>query len=113
MRPRAALAVAVLAAACLATKRWLARCERACLAADQDAEYLFRRGELLAALAVIDNVDARCRCARFTSGDAPPQYALAQACLRELQNDGRTAEVERVLARTRGTILRELAALGS
>ena len=89
---------------------WCVRCDGDCAVADGDAEGLFRRGEPLAALSLLDVVDARCRCSRFTSGDAPPQYALAQACLRRLLDEGREAEVEGLLARARGPILRELAA---
>lgn len=44
---------------------------RACVAAEHAAQDLFQRGELLSALALIGAVDTRCRCSRFTSGDAP------------------------------------------
>jgi len=88
---------------------WFVLCERDCAAADRHAQDLFQRGELLAALALLDKVDARCDCSRFTSGDAPPQYALAQACLRQLRSEGRSVEVQDLLARARGPILKELA----
>jgi hypothetical protein len=87
----------------------LVRCERDCAAVDRDAQDLFQHGEFLSVLALIDAVDARCRCSRFTSGDSPPQYALAQACLRQLLSEGPNAEVERILLRARGRILMELA----
>ena len=87
---------------------WFVRCARACVAAEHAAQDLFQRGELLSALALIGAVDARCRCSRFTSGDAPPQYALAQACLRQLLNEGRSTDVEHLLAHARGPILTDL-----
>jgi hypothetical protein len=108
VRARGALLVSPLTTAFVAARRWFARCERACAAADRDAHDLFQRGELRSALAVIDAVDAKCRCSRFTAGDAPPQYALAQACLRELLEEGRGAEAEDILAQARGPILRGL-----
>jgi hypothetical protein len=87
---------------------WYVRCERDCAAADHKAEELFRRGELLSALALIDAMDARCHCERFTSGDAPLQYTLARTCLRRLLSQGRSAEVEAFLTHVRGPILKEL-----
>lgn len=88
---------------------WFVRCERDCAASDREAQELFRRGELLSVLTLIDGTDARCRCSRFTSGDAPAQYALARACLRQLLIEGRRDEAEGFLARARSPILRELA----
>ena len=87
---------------------WFLRCERTCAATDRGAESLFKRGDFLSALSLIDATDARCHCARFTSGDAPTQYALAEACLRQLLSQGRSAEVEGFLASARGPILKEL-----
>jgi len=100
-----------LTAATAAAWWWFRRCEHACLEVDLGAQNLFERGELLSALALIDAVDARCHCARFSSGDAPPQYALAQTCLLQLLSKGRSAEVESLLRHARGPILRELADL--
>src|SRR5687768_592462 len=57
---------------------WFVRCGHECMEADRDAQNLFQQGELWSALALIDTVDAKCHCSRFTSGDAPIQYALAQ-----------------------------------
>jgi hypothetical protein len=91
---------------------WFVRCESTCAEAQSDAENLFARGSYLEALAVVAAADAKCRCARFTSGDAPPQYALADACLRALIDDGRRAEVEVLVEQSGGPILRELAAQG-
>ncbi len=108
MRMRVILPAMVLGSVAAVLWWWYMRCERACTAADRAAEDLFQRGELLSALSLIDAADARCHCGRFTSGDAPPQYALAQACLRGLLSRGQRAEVERFLARVRGPILREL-----
>jgi hypothetical protein len=88
---------------------WFVCCERNCAATDRHAQDLFQRGDPLAALALLDKFDARCNCARFTSGDAPPQYALAQACLRQLFSEGRSVEVQALLAHARGPILKELA----
>jgi hypothetical protein len=99
----------LIVAAAAAWWYWFTRCERACAALEVEAQYLFQRGEFLAALTLIDTVDARCRCERFTSGDTPPQYALAQACIRQLLSEGHSAEVGRLLTSARGTILRELA----
>lgn len=90
-------------------RRLTARCERACESGDEDAQELLRRGDPLAALRLLDEVDARCRCARFTSGDAPPQYALAIACLQRLRDEGRDAERRQALVEARGPILRDLA----
>lgn len=108
MTAYAIVLIAVMAAG-LAAWWWFVRCDRTCAAADRVAQTLFERGELLSALALIDSTDARCRCARFTSGDASPQYAIAAACLRALLAEGRRTEAERVLAQARGSILRELA----
>jgi hypothetical protein len=88
---------------------WFVRCERVCAALDRDAQELFERGELLTALERIDRVDARCRCSRFTAGDAPPQYTLAQASLSRLLSAGRHNEVQQLLAQARGPILKEFA----
>lgn len=62
---------ALTAAAVAAAWWWFVRCARACVAAEHTAQDLFQRGELFSALALIDSVDAQCRCSRFTSGDAP------------------------------------------
>lgn len=86
---------------------WRDRCERACLAIEREADALFERGDLVGTLRRIDEVDTRCACTRFTSGDASPLYALAFACLERLRREGREADVARVLAGARGSILRE------
>lgn len=79
------IAVAVLAVASAAALSCRSeRCEGDCAAVDREAQRLYQRGDLLLALVLIDKVDARCRCERFTSGDAPPEYSWAQACLRQL-----------------------------
>ncbi len=99
MIARAILLVGAFTAAAIAAAWWrFARCARACVAAENAAQDLFQRGELLSALALIDAVDTRCRCARFTSGDSPPQYTLAQACLRQLLSEGRSTEVKHLLS---------------
>jgi hypothetical protein len=106
---RSIMLVGVFAAAAIGVAWWwFVHCENACVAADHAAQDLFQRGELLSLLRLIDGVDARCRCARFTAGDPPPQYALAQACLRQLLGEGRSAEVEHLLTQTRGPILKDL-----
>jgi hypothetical protein len=87
---------------------WFVRCERNCGEVLRHAQDMFERGELSLALARIDAVDAKCHCSRFTSGDAPPQYSLAQACLERLLSEGRLDEVERLLAQAQGPILKEL-----
>jgi hypothetical protein len=87
---------------------WHARCETACAEVDRGSQEMLERGDLVAALTLIDGVDARCRCGRFTSGDAPPQYSLAQACLGRLRTAGRSAEVDALLNKARGPILIEL-----
>ena len=84
------------------------QCARDCDAVDADAIALFERGELVAALKRIDEVDTRCRCGRFVDGDAPPQYSLAVACLQRLRREGRRVEVDDILANARGPILMDL-----
>lgn len=109
MTARVLAALVVLAGVAGAARWWwLARCERACANADRDAHTLFNRGEVVAALELIDAVDARCDCSRYTSGDAPPQYALADACLRQLLRDQRSADFRRIASNARGPILRAL-----
>jgi len=88
---------------------WFVRCEQDCARADRSAQLLFDRGELLVMLALIDAVDVRCRCGRFTQGDVPPQYALAHAALQEFFREGRRAETERLLAQARSPMLKDLA----
>jgi hypothetical protein len=99
----------VLAAAWGIAWWWFVRCEQECGEVERDAQGMFQRGELLSAIALIDAVDARCRCARFTTGDASPQYALAKACLERLLTEGQSPEIGRILAHARGPILKELA----
>ena len=106
-----ALLASVLAGA-LGACWWIGRCERDCAAAEVAAQSLFDRGDALGTLGVIDSADARCRCSRFTAGDAPALYSLAQACLRKLADSGRTADASRLLAGARGPILQELAKAG-
>lgn len=96
----------VLVIAGLAAWRYV-NCDAACSEADVKIERLFDRGEFLSALMLIDKIDARCNCGRFTSGDPPSQYSLAQACFRQLSSDGRTAEMEMLLANAQGPILKE------
>jgi hypothetical protein len=100
------VAVAVLVAAVIWAKR--DDCERACVDAERTAAILFERDELVGALKRVDEVDVRCGCGRFTAGDAPPQYTLAQACLTRLRAEGQAAAIERLRVRARGPILREL-----
>jgi hypothetical protein len=103
------IVLAAVVAAALSAWWWFVHCEYRCATADHDSDALYQRGELWSALALIDSTDAGCRCARFTSGDMPPQYAVAQACIRALRQEGRGADVDRLLARTRSSILQELA----
>lgn len=90
--------------------RWwpFVRCQELCAQIDREAESLFGRGELVAALALIDRTDARCRCSRYTSGDAPAQYAIAEACLQQLLREQRTDELRRILSAARGPIIKSL-----
>lgn len=106
MNVRLALAGLPVSAFAIAVWWWFVRCEAVCAQADRDVEDLFGRGNWQSALDMIDGVDARCHCSRFTSGDAPPQYAIAEATLRGLVAKGRREEAERALARARGPILR-------
>jgi hypothetical protein len=106
---RAALILVAVLAAGAGAWWWRYRAaERACTQVAEDAQALFDRGQPLAALERIDAVDARCDCGRFTSGDEPPEYALARACLERLRSQGQGAEADRALAAARGPILREL-----
>jgi hypothetical protein len=106
---RAALVVLAVIVAGAAAWWWRYRAsERACAQVALDARALFDGGQPLAALERIDAVDARCRCGRFTSGDEPPEYALARACVERLRAQGQGAEADRALAAARGPILREL-----
>jgi hypothetical protein len=105
MRALAALAVA---AGAFAWWRY-ADAERRCAAAERDTRGLLERGAAADALRHIDEVDARCRCARFTRGDAPPHYSLAAAALRHLEERGEHAQAQRILSGARGPLLRELA----
>lgn len=103
-------ALALLAATAGAFAWWrYADAERACAAAEGDARRLLQDGDAEGALRLIDGVDARCRCARFTHGDAPPQYTLAGAALRQLRDRGGGDAARRLLAEARGPLLRELA----
>ena len=113
LKARAVLVLAGAGVSLVAGHRRFVRCERACAEAQGDAEDLFAQGRYLEALAVIGSNDSKCRCARFTSGDAPPQYALADACLRALLDDGRRAEIDELVEQTGGPILTELAAAGT
>jgi hypothetical protein len=70
---------------------------------------LFDRGDPLAALRLIDEVDAWHHCSRFTEGDEPPESALARTAVARLRADGHAAEVEALFAHARGPILQELA----
>jgi hypothetical protein len=88
---------------------WFVRCEWDCEEVDHEAQKLFQQGEFLSVLMLIDDVDARCHCSRFTSGDSPPQYALAQACLKQLLDKEQNEDIGLILARARGPILRQLA----
>jgi hypothetical protein len=89
-----------------------AQCERECQTVDAEVTALFERGDLVAVLERIDDVDARCRCARFVEGDAPPLYGLAVVCVQRLRREGRAAEADGILARSRGPILRDLSTRG-
>ena len=109
MTGRAIAALGVLAAASGALWWWWGlRCERVCARVDLDAERFLERGDLLPALELIDRTDARCRCERYTSGDAPPQYAVANAALRELVRAHRLGELRSVASRARGPMLKSL-----
>lgn len=88
---------------------WYVRCEKACAAAEHTAQDMFQRGEVVSVLEFIDDMDTRFNCARFTCGDAPPLYALAEACILKLSSDGQSSEKEKVLANARGRMLKELA----
>ena len=83
----------------------MSRCERRCGAALAEAEGLFAAGQALGALRTLDAADARCDCARFTSGDAPPEFSLAIACGRRLQAGGQQAELNALLSTAKGPIL--------
>jgi hypothetical protein len=87
---------------------WFPVCEHACSAMQREVQELFERGEYVAALTRLDRVDARCHCSRFTSGDMPPEYALAEVCIRRLRAEGRGPELDGLLERARGAILHEL-----
>jgi hypothetical protein len=107
LRARTVAALAALAAA----GAWVryARAERDCARAERDARRRLEEDDPAAALALLDRVDARCRCARFTRGDAPPQYTLADAALRRLEARGEHTRARRLLAGARGPLLRDLA----
>ena len=67
------------------------------------------QGDFRSALAELDKTDAECNCARFTKGDAPPEYAAMAVYLdRLLDRDGKAAIVE-VTRRARGRMLTEMA----
>lgn len=87
---------------------WLVRtghCERRCGAALAEAEGLFAAGQALGALRALDAADAACDCARFTGGDAPPEFSLAIACGRRLQEGGQNVELSALLSAAKGPIL--------
>jgi len=106
---KAALVGLVLASGAGASWWWHVTAERECHEAERNAADLFDRHEPIQSLEVVDEVDARCNCARFTSGDEPGQTSIARACLRQLSREGRVSEAREVLGRARGPILRELA----
>jgi hypothetical protein len=111
MRPLGwALAIAAIAGVGAGAFWWFELCSRDCLAMEAQANESFERGEPLAALRLIDDVDAWHHCSRFTSGDEPPEYALARVSIERLRAEGRAAEVEALFAHARGPILQELAA---
>ena len=89
---------------------WLDRCDQTCVVAEEEAAEVFQLGHYGAALERIDVADARCGCERFTEGDAPRQYTLAQAALREMFAAEQGLEASRILAGAQGPILRELRA---
>lgn len=97
------MGVAVLAGAALWWR--YARGERDCARAEADARRLLQQDEPGAVLELIDGVDARFRCARYTAGDAPPIYSLAHAALQRLRERGEGAAADRLLARARGPLL--------
>jgi hypothetical protein len=105
----AGLAFTVIAT--VAVGWWLqhGRCERRCAAAVEQAGDAAARGELARALAIIDEADHACDCARFTDGDEPPEYAAARTYLDRLRSTGRDAEARAALDGARGAILRDLA----
>lgn len=107
--PSVVVVAIVLAGGAGASWWWYVAADDECREADRNAADLFDRHELVQSLKLVDEVDGRCDCARFTSGDAPPQYAIAWACLRQLDREGRGSEAREVLASARSPMLKSLA----
>ncbi|MCP3059829.1 hypothetical protein LXT21_13675 [Myxococcus sp. K38C18041901] len=87
---------------------WWPECQQRCDSVDQRTQELLHREQELSALALIDGVDARCHCGRFTSGDEPPQSATLRVCIQRLLDGGQRTELMRHLDQARGPMLREL-----
>jgi hypothetical protein len=110
MNSRAMAGIGVLTLVGVATLWWwFVQCEQECAVTDRDAQTLFQRGEFYSVLVLINAVDTKCHCSRFTSGDPPTQYSLAQACIRQLREKGLSRDVEDFLIGVRSPILKELA----
>lgn len=90
---------------------WLTRddrCSRQCTAVTL-AERHAERGGYFDAITVLDGVDASCGCARFTEGDAPPEYSAMRAYLKRYREQAGEGAVKKIADDANGPILRELA----
>lgn len=105
---KTALALLLIVLGLVAVWWWWPECEQRCDSVDHRTQDLLRRGQELSALALIDDVDARCHCGRFTSGDEPPQSATLRVCVERLLGGSQRAELLRHLDQARGPMLREL-----
>lgn len=100
--------VIILTAIIIACWRNHSRCYKRCLASLNRAEQLAAQGDFRSALAELDKTDAECNCAKFTKGDAPPEYAAMAVYLdRLLDRNGKAAIVE-VKRHARGKMLTEM-----
>lgn len=77
---------------------------RSCRAVVEEADALLLQNRPAEALRRIDAVDALHRCARFTEGDAPPEYAAARYALEQLDGPAQALALEEA----RGPLLRSL-----
>jgi hypothetical protein len=104
----AVLSAVAVGTAAVATWRRMLRCESACAEAERQVEELVGDRRFTTALEVIDAIDRTCRCSRFTSGDAPSLYALADLCLRQVLTGEIAGEQRLIIAGARGSIIRGL-----
>lgn len=84
------------------------RCHDRCTAALEQAERLAGGGDLGAAIALLDGVDASCDCMRFTEGDEPPEHAAMRVYVERLRARDGSAALDQVIERARGPMLRQL-----